>query len=87
VLRGEMSLVGPRPPLVSEVRRYSLQDRERLLAAPGLTCIWQVSGRSELSFEQQVQMDLEYLRRPGLLADLKLLCRTLPAVILGRGAY
>ncbi|MFY8117611.1 MAG: sugar transferase [Roseateles sp.] len=87
VLRGEMSLVGPRPPLVSEVRRYSLQDRERLLAAPGLTCIWQVSGRSELCFEQQVQMDLEYLRRPGLLADLKLLCRTLPAVILGRGAY
>lgn len=87
VLRGDMSLVGPRPPLVSEVQRYSIQDRERLLANPGLTCIWQVSGRSELPFEQQVQLDMEYLRRPGLVADLKLLFRTIPAVIKGRGAY
>jgi lipopolysaccharide/colanic/teichoic acid biosynthesis glycosyltransferase len=87
VLRGTMSLVGPRPPLVSEVRRYSLEDRQRLAVVPGLTCIWQVSGRSEIPFPQQVQMDLEYIRRPSLWADILLLLKTLPAVIRGRGAY
>jgi lipopolysaccharide/colanic/teichoic acid biosynthesis glycosyltransferase len=87
VLRGQMSLVGPRPPLVSEAQRYSQQDRERLLATPGLTCVWQVSGRSDVPFDQQVQMDLAYMRRPGLMTDLKLLCKTVPAVVRGRGAY
>jgi lipopolysaccharide/colanic/teichoic acid biosynthesis glycosyltransferase len=87
VLRGDMSLVGPRPPLVSEVARYSLADRERLRATPGLTCIWQVNGRSEVPFPQQVQMDLDYIRRPGLWTDLRLLLQTVPAVIRGRGAY
>lgn len=87
VLRGEMSLVGPRPPLVSEVQRYSLADRERLLVTPGLTCIWQVSGRSEVPFPEQVRMDLNYIRQPSLWADIKLLAKTLPAVIGGRGAY
>lgn len=87
VLRGDMSLVGPRPPLTSEVARYTLADRERLLAMPGLTCIWQVSGRSEVPFPRQVQMDLEYIRQPGLWADVKLLLKTVPAVIRGRGAY
>lgn len=87
VLKGEMSLVGPRPPLVSEVARYSLADRERLRATPGLTCIWQVNGRSEVPFPQQVAMDLEYIRQPGLATDIRLLAQTLPAVIRGRGAY
>jgi lipopolysaccharide/colanic/teichoic acid biosynthesis glycosyltransferase len=87
VLVGDMSLVGPRPPLESEVARYSLADRERLSVMPGLTCIWQVSGRSEIPFPQQVAMDLEYIRRPGLTHDLRLLARTLPAVVRGRGAY
>jgi len=87
VLRGDMSLVGPRPPLPSEVARYSLADRERLRVTPGLTCIWQVNGRSEVPFPRQVQMDLEYIRTPGLWADIKLLLKTLPAVIRGRGAY
>ena len=87
ILRGDMSLVGPRPPLPSEVARYTLADRERLLVTPGLTCIWQVSGRSEVPFPQQVQMDLDYIRAPGLWADLKLLLKTLPAVIRGHGAY
>jgi lipopolysaccharide/colanic/teichoic acid biosynthesis glycosyltransferase len=87
VLRGSMSLVGPRPPLVGEVARYSLADRQRLAVTPGLTCIWQVSGRSEVPFPQQVQMDLEYIRQPSLRADIGLLLKTLPAVIRGRGAY
>jgi lipopolysaccharide/colanic/teichoic acid biosynthesis glycosyltransferase len=87
VLKGEMSLVGPRPPLVGEVARYTLADRERLAVTPGLTCIWQVNGRSEVPFPQQVQMDLHYIREPSLWADIKLLARTLPAVIRGRGAY
>jgi lipopolysaccharide/colanic/teichoic acid biosynthesis glycosyltransferase len=87
VLRGSMSLVGPRPPLVSEVARYSMKDRQRLSVVPGLTCIWQVSGRSEVPFPQQVEMDLDYIRQPSLWADILLLLKTLPAVIRGRGAY
>ena len=86
VLVGDMSLVGPRPPLVSEVARYTLADRERLAVTPGLTCIWQVNGRSEVPFPQQVQMDLSYIRQPSLWADIKLLLKTLPAVIRGIGA-
>lgn len=87
VLRGDMSLVGPRPPLPSEVAQYTMADRERLLVTPGLTCIWQVSGRSEIPFPQQVEMDLDYIRRPSLWSDVWLLLKTLPAVIRGRGAY
>jgi lipopolysaccharide/colanic/teichoic acid biosynthesis glycosyltransferase len=87
VLRGAMSLVGPRPPLVSEVARYAPADRQRLLVTPGLTCIWQVNGRSEVPFAQQVEMDLDYIRKPSLWADVWLLLKTLPAVIRGRGAY
>ncbi|MBB2487048.1 sugar transferase [Mitsuaria sp. WAJ17] len=87
VVRGHMSLVGPRPALAREVDRYAFDDRARLHALPGLTGLWQVSGRSELPFETQVMLDLEYIRQasPGL--DLKLLARTVPAVISGRGAY
>ena len=87
VLRGDMSLFGPRPPLPAEVERYTLADRQRLSVTPGLTCIWQVSGRSEVPFPQQVQMDLDYIRQPGLSTDLRLLAKTLPAVVRGRGAY
>ena len=87
VLRGSMSLVGPRPPLVSEVSRYSMADRQRLSVVPGLTCIWQVNGRSEVPFPQQVEMDVDYIRRPSIWADILLLLKTLPAVIRGRGAY
>ncbi len=87
VLKGQMSLVGPRPPLPSEVARYTLADRQRLSVKPGLTCIWQVSGRSEIPFEGQVLLDLEYIRNRSLKADLLLLIKTIPAVVLGRGAY
>ncbi len=87
VLKGDMSLVGPRPALVSEVARYSQKDRERLSVTPGLTCIWQVSGRSDVAFPEQVEMDLEYIRGHSLWSDIKLLLATLPAIIGGRGAY
>jgi lipopolysaccharide/colanic/teichoic acid biosynthesis glycosyltransferase len=87
VLKGEMSLVGPRPPLVREVVRYSLLDRRRLEVVPGLTCFWQVQGRSEIPFPRQVELDVEYIENHSLSLDLKLLVQTVPAVIGGRGAY
>jgi lipopolysaccharide/colanic/teichoic acid biosynthesis glycosyltransferase len=87
VLKGEMSLVGPRPPIPKEVARYSLADRARLSVTPGLTCIWQVSGRSEIPFPEQVRMDVRYIREQSLAKDVKLLLATVPAVIRGKGAY
>jgi lipopolysaccharide/colanic/teichoic acid biosynthesis glycosyltransferase len=87
VLTGEMSLVGPRPPVPSEVARYSLEDRRRLDVKPGLTCTWQVSGRSQVPFGRQVELDVEYIESRGLLLDVKLLLRTIPAVLGGRGAF
>lgn len=87
VLKGEMSLVGPRPPLPEEVSLYTIQDRARLDVTPGLTCIWQVSGRSEIPFSSQVKLDREYIESQSFWLDLKLLLKTIPAVILGRGAY
>ncbi len=87
VLTGDMTLVGPRPPLISEVARYSLRDRARLSVVPGLTCIWQVSGRSEIPFDQQVEMDIDYIHQHSLWTDIKVLFKTIPAVLFGRGAY
>ena len=87
VLRGEMSLVGPRPPVPSEVAQYSLADRRRLDIVPGITCIWQVSGRSEIPFPQQVELDVDYIHSQSFWLDVKLLLKTVPAVLLGRGAY
>lgn len=87
VLTGDMSLVGPRPPLVSEVERYTMQERERLSVTPGLTCIWQVNGRSEIPFPQQVQMDIDYIQQRSIGTDVKLLAKTVPAVVKGKGAY
>ena len=87
VIKGEMSLVGPRPALVSEVERYTLENRRRLDVTPGLTCIWQVSGRSEIPFDEQCQMDVRYIEEQSVVADLRLLLKTIPAVITGRGAY
>jgi lipopolysaccharide/colanic/teichoic acid biosynthesis glycosyltransferase len=87
VLKGDMSLVGPRPPLPAEVQLYTLTQRRRLDAVPGLTCIWQVSGRCEIPFEQQVEFDVDYIESQSLLLDLKLLLRTVPAVLQRRGAY
>jgi lipopolysaccharide/colanic/teichoic acid biosynthesis glycosyltransferase len=87
VLKGEMSLVGPRPPLPSEVAKYSLAQRRRLDVTPGITCIWQVSGRSEIPFDQQVELDISYIESQSLCGDLLLLLKTIPAVMMGRGAY
>jgi len=87
VLKGEMSLVGPRPALVSEVANYTLDNRRRLDITPGLTCTWQVSGRSEIPFEEQCRLDVEYIEQQSTLADIKLLLKTIPAVVTGKGAY
>jgi exopolysaccharide biosynthesis WecB/TagA/CpsF family protein len=87
VLTGDMSLVGPRPALPSEVATYAGRSWQRLGGKPGITCIWQVSGRAEIAFEQQVEMDITYLGMRSLVTDIGLLLRTIPAVIGGRGAY
>jgi lipopolysaccharide/colanic/teichoic acid biosynthesis glycosyltransferase len=87
VLLGDMSLVGPRPPIASEVAEYSLSDFKRLHVTPGLTCIWQISGRSEIPFNKQVEMDLDYIKNYKLTGDLKILLKTIPAVVKGSGAY
>ena len=87
VLIGDMSLVGPRPPVPREVAQYSLKDRRRLDIKPGLTCIWQVSGRGDIPFDQQVDLDIQYINSQSFFLDLKLLFLTVPAVLLGKGAY
>ncbi len=87
VLNGTMSLVGPRPPLPAEVARYSEHQRRRLNAKPGMTCLWQVSGRANLPFSRQVELDIDYLGRRNFFLDLAILARTIPAVLFARGAY
>lgn len=87
VVKGDMSMVGPRPPLPREVQEYRPTDRQRLTVTPGLTCIWQVSGRSELEFEEWVQMDLEYIRTWSIGLDLRLMLQTIPAILSAKGAY
>lgn len=87
VLRGDMSLVGPRPPLPSEVAQYTRADRARLGATPGITCLWQVAGRSDIPFDKQVKLDLSYIEKQSIWLDLQLLVKTIPAVIKARGAY
>ena len=87
VLEGTMSLVGPRPPVPREVELYTAGQKMRLMAIPGITGIWQVSGRSDVAFEQQVEMDMEYMRNYSMRSDFKILLKTIPAVLFGRGAY
>ncbi|MCP4007860.1 MAG: sugar transferase [bacterium] len=86
VIYGQMSLVGPRPPVPGEVESYEIDHYGRLSMRPGLTCLWQVSGRNEIEFEDWVKLDLEYVERWSLLLDLQILVATLPAVISARGA-
>ncbi len=86
VLNGHMSLVGPRPPTPREVALYTLADRRRLAVKPGITCLWQISGRSNIDFSGQVRLDLQYIESASLWMDLKLVLGTVPAVLGGRGA-
>jgi exopolysaccharide biosynthesis polyprenyl glycosylphosphotransferase len=87
VLTGRMSLVGPRPPIPAEVAEYDDHQWRRLAVKPGLTCLWQVSGRSTLDFETWVELDLHYIENWSLLYDFQLIARTVPAVFSGRGAF
>jgi exopolysaccharide biosynthesis polyprenyl glycosylphosphotransferase len=87
VLRGDMSLVGPRPPLPAEVEHYEGWQREKLEVVPGITCLWQISGRSHIGFTEWMRLDVEYIRKQSFGLDMKILARTLPAVVSRRGAY
>jgi lipopolysaccharide/colanic/teichoic acid biosynthesis glycosyltransferase len=87
VLLGDLSIVGPRPPLPAEVIRYSLSDRKRLHVKPGLTCIWQISGRADIPFDEQVSLDMQYIQSQSVWRDFLIVLKTIPAVLFGRGAY
>src|SRR5256885_1272784 len=84
VFIGNMSLVGPRPPVPREVAKYLPAHRRRLAAKPGITCIWQISGRSEIDFSGQVQLDVDYIETQSFWTDLRILTQTLPAVLSGK---
>lgn len=87
VLRGDMSLVGPRPPTVPEVLRYDEAQLRRLVVTPGMTGLWQVTLRGRHDFSDMVELDVEYARRRSLLLDVRILAMTIPAVVVGRGSY
>jgi len=87
VLRGDMSIIGPRPAVPSEVSQYKIWQRRRLRMRPGLTCLWAIRGRDALDFDEWMQMDLEYIDRWSLLLDLQVLARTIPVVLAGKGAH
>jgi lipopolysaccharide/colanic/teichoic acid biosynthesis glycosyltransferase len=86
VLKGEMSLVGPRPPLPSEVEQYDWLYRRRLCMRPGITCLWQVSGRSDIPFSRWMELDRQYIDNWSIWLDLKILLKTIPAVLTAKGA-
>lgn len=86
ILKGEMSMVGPRPALLREVVQYNDYQKQRLLVKPGLTCIWQVSGRNNIGFDEWVELDLEYIENQSLGLDIKLILQTIPALLGDRNA-
>jgi exopolysaccharide biosynthesis polyprenyl glycosylphosphotransferase len=87
VLKGDMSLVGPRPQMPSEVAQYEPWHRKRLEVKPGITCLWQISGRSHISFDEWMRLDVEYLKQRSIATDLSIILKTIPAVIARKGAY
>jgi lipopolysaccharide/colanic/teichoic acid biosynthesis glycosyltransferase len=86
ILKGDMSFVGPRPPLPEEVEKYAAWQRRRLHMQPGLTCLWALEGRSQLNFQRWMELDLEYIDHWSPALDLTILLKTIPVVLLGRGA-
>ena len=87
IIRGDMSVVGPRPALPKEVAEYDEFAKQRLLVKPGLSCYWQISGRSDIGFEQWMRLDVKYIKEMGILTDLKIILLTIPAVLKGEGSY
>ncbi|UCG53476.1 MAG: sugar transferase [Candidatus Latescibacterota bacterium] len=87
VVKGDMSIVGPRPPIPAEVEHYQPWQRRRLEVTPGITCLWQISGRSHLSFNEWMRLDMEYLKHRSFKTDLLIFLKTIPAVIARKGAY
>ena len=87
VVKGDMLLIGPRPALIIESDQYSMVARQRLTTMPGLTGLWQVSGRADTSFEEQISLDIRYVKEQSWFNDLKILLSTIPVVLLGKGAY
>lgn len=87
VLLGDLSVVGPRPPLPGEVAKYSLSARKRLHVKPGLTCLWQIQGRSDVPFDRVVSLDMQYIQSQSIFKDIVIMIKTIPAVLFGRGAY
>lgn len=87
IIKGDMSIVGPRPILDFQMEACDRYDRQRMTVRPGLTCTWQISGRANITWEQWVEMDLQYIRNMSLLTDLKIILKTIPAVFKGEGAY
>jgi exopolysaccharide biosynthesis polyprenyl glycosylphosphotransferase len=87
VLKGDMSLVGPRPPLPREVAEYTPYDKQRLIVIPGCTGIWQVSGRNNVGFNEMVEMDLEYIKKRNIFLDIKIIIKTIKSVLFSKNAY
>jgi len=87
VLRGEMSLVGPRPPLAREVAEYTEQDKKRLSVTPGCTGLWQINGRNNLCFKEMVELDMVYIEHRNLLFDIKIMLKTVRAIVAAQDAY
>lgn len=87
VLKGDMSIVGPRPQLADEVEHYTAWQRRRLDVMPGITCLWQISGRSHISFDEWMRLDLEYIKTRSFRTDCLIFLKTIPAVMARRGAY
>jgi lipopolysaccharide/colanic/teichoic acid biosynthesis glycosyltransferase len=87
IVKGEMSLVGPRPPIAYEIENYQPWHMERLKAVPGLTGLWQVSGRSSVSFDEMVRLDIRYINEWSFTRDLAIIAKTIPVVLRGTGGY